>query len=112
MDIAGPEAGDHEHDRVSRLSASRVPLRALSQGAGRHVPLRGDGSIVVVCHLQRLMRDLRQRRSDHNDDGGVEAEFWGRSDEERVKAWIATGIGLIGAVAGIAGLTLLGRRFF
>jgi hypothetical protein len=57
------------------------------------------------------MRDLRQRRSDSND-GGVEAEFWGRSDEKRGKAWIATGIVLIGAVAGIAGLTLLGRSFF
>jgi hypothetical protein len=57
------------------------------------------------------MRDLRERRSRSNDEG-VEAEFWGRSDQERVKAWIATGIVLIGAVAGIAGLTLLGRGFF
>jgi hypothetical protein len=55
------------------------------------------------------MRDLRQRRKDTND--GVEAEFWGRGDQERVKAWVATGIVLIGAVAGIAGLTLLGRGF-
>jgi hypothetical protein len=57
------------------------------------------------------MRDLRERRSGSNDEG-VEAEFWGRSDQERVKAWIATGIFLIGAVAGVAGLTLLGRGFF
>lgn len=57
------------------------------------------------------MRDLRPRRRDSNDEG-VEAEFWARSDKERVKAWIATGIVLIGAVAGIAGLTLLGRSFF
>jgi len=57
------------------------------------------------------MRDLRQRHSDSNDEG-VEAEFWGRSDEGRVKARIATGIVLLGAVAGIAGLTLFGRSFF
>jgi hypothetical protein len=57
------------------------------------------------------MRDLRERRS-HSNDEGVEAEFWGRSHRERVKAWIATGIFLIGAVAGVAGLTLLGRGFF
>lgn len=54
---------------------------------------------------------MRQRRSDSNDKG-VEAEFWGRSGEERVKAWIATGIVLMGTVAGIAALTLLGRSFF
>jgi hypothetical protein len=57
------------------------------------------------------MRDLQQRRRDGNDEG-VQAEFWGRSGEERVKAWIATGIVLLGAVAGIAGLTLFGRSFF
>ncbi|HMF82189.1 MAG TPA: hypothetical protein VKI01_02860 [Acidimicrobiia bacterium] len=57
------------------------------------------------------MRDLRQRRSDSNDEV-VEAEFWGRSGEQRVKAWIATGIVLMGAVVGIAALTLLGRSFF
>lgn len=57
------------------------------------------------------MRDLRQRRSDSNDED-AEAEFWGRGDEERVKAWIATGVVLMGAVAGIAGLTLFGRSFF
>jgi hypothetical protein len=57
------------------------------------------------------MRDLLQGRSDSKDEG-VEAEFWGRSDKERVKAWIATGIVLMGAVAGIAGLTLFGRSFF
>jgi hypothetical protein len=57
------------------------------------------------------MRDLRQRRSDSNNDG-AEAEFWGRGKEERVRGWITTGIVLIGAVAAIAGLTLLGRSFF
>ena len=86
-----------------------LPLSDLPRTGG--VPLGGDGSIVVVCHLQGSMRDLRQRRSDSNDEG-VEAEFWGRSAENRVKAWIATGIVLIGAVAGIAGLTVLGRSFF
>ena len=52
-----------------------------------------------------LMRDFRQRRS---DEAGIEAEFWGRGNDS-FKARVATGIVLIGAVAGIAGLTLLAR---
>jgi hypothetical protein len=97
--------------RVS--SAESSPECAIDRRGVRAdvVPLWGDGSVVVICHLRELMRDLRERRS-HSNEKGVEAEFWGRSDQERVEAWIATGIFLIGAVAGVAGLTLLGRGFF
>jgi hypothetical protein len=42
------------------------------------------------------------------DEEGIEAEFWGRGNDS-FKARVATGIVLIGAVAGIAGLTLLAR---
>ena len=52
------------------------------------------------------MRDFRERRTD--SDAGDEAEFWGRGNDS-FKARVATGIVLIGAVAGIVGLTLLAR---
>jgi hypothetical protein len=54
------------------------------------------------------MRD--QRRTD-SDEEGIEADFWGRGNEN-FKARVATGIVLLGAVAGIAGLTLLARGLF
>lgn len=54
------------------------------------------------------MRDDRQRRTD--GDESVEAEFWG--DFDSVKARVATGLVLIGAVAGIAGLTWLAGGLF
>lgn len=53
-----------------------------------------------------LMRDIRQRRT-NSDDENVEAEFWG--DIDSVKARVASGLVLIGAVAGITGLVWLGR---
>jgi hypothetical protein len=53
------------------------------------------------------MRDIRQRRTD-SVEAGIEAEFWERGNDS-FKARVATGIVLIGAVAGIAGLTLLAR---
>ena len=52
------------------------------------------------------MRDFRQRRTE-GDDESVDAELWG--DIDSVKVRVATGFVLIGAVAGIAGLTLLAR---
>jgi hypothetical protein len=55
----------------------------------------------------QLMRDFGQRRTDSNE-AGIEAEFWGRGNDS-FKARVATGIVLIGAAAGIAGLTLLAR---
>jgi hypothetical protein len=58
----------------------------------------------------QLMRDFRQRRTD-SDEAGIEGEFWGRGNDS-FKARVATGIALIGAVAGIAGLTLLARGLF
>jgi hypothetical protein len=51
------------------------------------------------------MRCIDAVRSDH-DDEGLEVEFWGRRDLwTRVKAPIATGIALAGAVGGVALLT-------
>jgi hypothetical protein len=55
------------------------------------------------------MRDFRQRRT-NGDDESVEAEFWG--DIDSVKARVASGLVLIGAVAGIAGLLWFGRGLF
>jgi hypothetical protein len=55
------------------------------------------------------MRDFRQRRSNGGDES-VEAEFWGGTDS--VKARVATRLVLIGALAGIAGLSWLGRGLF
>ena len=60
--------------------------------------------------FQNLIGDFRQRRTD-SDDEGDEAEFWGRGNDS-VKARVATGILLVGTVAGIAGLTLLARGLF
>src|SRR5262249_50506014 len=94
--------------RVANPASSAESCHGARGERGR-CPPGGDGSVLVICHLRRSMRDLRQRRKDTNDR--VEAEFWGRSDQERVKAWVATGIVLIGALAGIAGLTMLGRSF-
>ena len=64
----------------------------------------------MVRHISKLMADFRQRRTD-SDDEGDEAEFWGRGNDS-VKARVATGILLVGTVAGIAGLTLLARGLF
>jgi hypothetical protein len=55
------------------------------------------------------MRDFRQRRTD-GDGESVEAEFWG--DIDSVKGRVASGLVLIGAVAGIAALSWLGRGLF
>jgi hypothetical protein len=55
------------------------------------------------------MRNFRQRRTD-GDDESVETEFWG--DIDSVKARVATRLVLIGVVAGIAGLSWLGRGLF
>jgi hypothetical protein len=60
-------------------------------------------------HIQDGVRDLRQPRTG-GDDTSVEAEFWGSID--RVKARVVTTLVLMGAVAGIAGLTWLARGVF